>query len=352
MSRLPRQVQKQADNAQRLIDEFVAGQAGQGKPADAPAGAAPAQDEPSSPQGTKPGDVPANADAPAATPGQQKPPADRVDYKAKYYTLQGMFNAQNNDLKAAKARIEDLESKLSHGTSPGKDAHHETAPTATAAPARKVVPDQVRETLGDDVADALQAMFDSNNAELRTEINAGKSIAERAENTSKSVAERQAEDNKSKFLTELSKRVPDWTEIDTRPDWNEFLAQRDPIARRVRNELMVEAVKDGDIEAVEAMFKAFKTLAGIPAGDAAAHPGVKPGDGNEKKPTAQERLERQVVPQSAGAAPSRTPDKKIWNRAEIAKAYADAAMGRIPADKFAPIEADILAAQSEGRITR
>src|SRR4051812_39113296 len=106
-SRLPRQVQKQADNAERLIAEFVKGQeAGEGKPADAQASAPPAQDEPNANQRTQPGDAPASTtDAPGA-PGQQKPATEpRNDYKAQFFTLQGMYAARGNELAAAKSRI-------------------------------------------------------------------------------------------------------------------------------------------------------------------------------------------------------------------------------------------------------
>jgi hypothetical protein len=189
-------------------------------------------------------------------------------------------------------------------------------------------------------------MFDASDTEVRDAT----ARAAAAERTSKDVASRQAEDNKSRFLTELSRRVPDWGEIDALEEWNQFLAQRDPIARRVRNDLMVEAVKEGDVDAVEAIFNAFKTQAGYPTGAAPA-PTPVPAPAPAPAPSARTRLERQAVPPITGATTSHT-EGKVWTPNEIAKAYADAAMGKTPPEVFAPIEADILAARSEGRIRK
>lgn len=337
--RLPAQIQKQAERADQLIADFTKGNAGEGKPAGDPA---------TEPVPTQDAGVAANQDAaqpggegtpepvPTGDPAQSK---DRTDWKAKYYTLQGMFNAEvprlHKNLKAANDRIHELESSLASAGKPAQATDGQPDPSDPL-----IIPAELREALGEDAVKAIERVFAKQDARIESKLKPVQEKVEATATVSKEVAERQAQAAQQAFLAELTRRVPDWQQIDELEDWHHYLAAIDPIARKQRQELLMGAYQAGDIDAVQAIFEAFKVHAGIRA--------TAPAPSAE--PTRAERLARQVTPTSAASAPSRSPEKKIWTKPEIVEFYKQVALGKIPAAKVVEIETDIMAAQSEGRI--
>jgi len=321
--KLPKQVQDAEERANKAIEDA-------NKSADAP------QDPP---QGDPPADAPSDpppvADPPVAESG--KDGQDRQDWKAKYHTLQGMFNAEvprlHRDLKAANARIDELTVALEKSS--------KTAPADPPPTTKKFdLPESARAALGEDIADAIVKLVEGSATETRDGI--GKDIAsvrqdvEATKKTAEDVAAERAENARNAFMGELTRRVPDWQSVDQMERWHQYLAERDRFARRPRQELMAEAFRDGDIDAVVAFFEAFKEQEGI---------GRKPVD----QPPADNPLARQQVPDTSGRS-SVPQDKKQWTRAEIADVYKQIALGKIPPDKAAVLEQDIVAAAGEGRI--
>lgn len=322
--KLPKQVQEAEERANKAIE-------GATKPP-----AAPPEPQPSDPpvEPVQPSDPPSADPAPPEKPEGQP----REDWKAKYHTLQGMFNAEvprlHRDLKAANARIDELNAALEKASKAPTPNPQPTEPTKFR------LPTSARETLGQDVADAIEKLVEGSATGVRDDL--GKEIApirqdaEAAKKTAEAEATERATASRNAFLAALTTRVPDWQAIDQDERWHAFLAERDRFARRPRQELIAEAFRDGDVDAVAGFFEAFKDAAEI---------GKKP----VQPPPADNPLTRQQVPDTSGRS-SVVQDKKVWTREEIADTYKQIALGKIPADKAAALENDIVAAGREGRI--
>jgi hypothetical protein len=290
-----------------------------------------------------------------ATPTPAPAPApDRTDWKAKYHTLQGMYNADvprlQKDLKAASDRIDALideiaELKTKQVTADPAPAAPSPEPEPVSAPAALVA------AIGQEAADALIAAITSQVSGIRSDVD--KTLApvreqvDNATKTAEQLAVERENDRRARFMAKLTERVPDWQEIDNDERWHAYLMERSREARRPRQELIAEAYRDGDLDAVVGFFEAFKEKVG-------ATPPAPPAPSVDPTPApdpARVALERQQVPAPSGrsAAPASGP-KKIWTQAEIRKFYAEVAKGNYPRDKAVEIERDIVAARQEGRI--
>jgi hypothetical protein len=303
--------------------------------ADAAARAAatpPPQDEP-------PGDPPPQA---PQDPPQGDPETKREDWKAKYSTLQGMYNAEvprlHRELKAANARVEELLAEVATLKATVAAA---TKPVAPPAPAAPTVPDALVQALGADAAEAIARIVADNAQAVRDDV--GKELdplkekLDTSTKTADQLAADRARDAQAQFLSTLTTRVPDWQAIDAREDWQVYLNERDVIARRPRGELLKDAAQAGDIDAVTAIFDAFKKHAGLVKDPPPAAPPVNPAAHLEAPPI-------------SGRAAAPVVEKKIWTRKEIETFYADVTKGVYPRQRAQELGRDIEAAAREGRI--
>lgn len=320
---LPKQVQEAQERSDRAFEALQKAHA-------------PTLDPPSDPPNPAPQD-----DQP---PPVVEPPKDdpkREDWKAKYLTLQGMYNADvprlRTDLKAANARVDELAAEV---------ATLKAAKPAAPEPPKEVkidLPKALTDALGPEASEAIVRIIEQSASAVRDDV--GKQIdplkekVETSAKTAEQLATDRAAEARSAFIGELEIRVPDWQAIDERDDWRAFLAERDSFSRRVRQELMTEAANEGDLESVVAFFEAFKARAGItkPAADAPAAP-TKPATAH---------LE---VPPVAGRSAAPVVDKKLWTQKEIRDFYADVTKGVYPRERAMQIEQDIELAHKEGRV--
>lgn len=321
MQKLPQQVQDAKDRSDRALELIHS--AANPPPQDP-------QPEPAAPDTSPPAD-------PAAPPAPPIEEGKREDWKAKYLTLQGMFNAEvprlNTELRQATARITELTNEVAAL----KAAKPEPAPAPEPS---TVLPQVVIDAIGPDAAAALQSIVDERigkvSADVARQIDP---IREQNATIAQTAEQQQAareHEARGRFMGSLLERVPDWQAIDARDDWRAYLAERDPIARQTRQELLTGAAQDFDLDAVVAIFEAFKAKAGLNKPEPAPEP---------VKPTA--HLE---VPSPSGRAAPGAGDKKIYTRKEIAEFYTDVSKGRYTREKATQIEADIVAAQREGRV--
>lgn len=282
------------------------------------------------------GDPP--APGPAETPqGAEPKETGREDWKAKYHSLQGKYNAEvprlSADLRAANARNEELAvevGRLKAEIERLKAQPAQPAKPAETDPPKVNIPDEVMEVLGEDAVAAIRRV-------VATEIDAAlvpvKQKADAAAATAEQVNADRAATARDRFFGELAAAVPDYEAIDAREDWKKWLAQVDPLSRRQRQQLLNEAAQAMDVQAVASFFAAFKQAAGI------AEPA---------KPKVPERLE---TPPQAGKPTAPVVDKKIWTRAEMTAAYKDLAIGRrYTHDEAARLQLELVAAAREGRV--
>jgi hypothetical protein len=132
------------------------------------------------------------------------------------------------------------------------------------------------------------------------------------------------------FQMKLSSLVPDWQQLNTDPNFLEWLKHRDRFSRRTRHELMLEAFSHGDAETVAEFFNAFKALSGDQSQKAQPRQHISPPVGRSKSP---------------GSQSSRT-----FKQSEIEEFYRRAALGKVDPQTKDRFEREILQAMKEGRV--
>jgi hypothetical protein len=167
-----------------------------------------------------------------------------------------------------------------------------------------------------------------------------------------------ANDRMHEFMAE---RLAQWAAINNHPDFIAWSRLPDVFSGAIRQTLMQDAWNKGDGPRVEAFFRGFiaeqsaldPQWAQLAPAAPVQQPQPRP-NGNGSAAPAQPRvtLESLAAPGRARSAPPQPADKPVYTQQQILKFYTDVATGRFggtEADRAA-IDADIIAAQHEGRI--
>ena len=142
--------------------------------------------------------------------------------------------------------------------------------------------------------------------------------------------EEKQQDSEARFWVELKAQAPNFRAINEDSAFHQWLAQVDRLSGQTRQELLDDARHALDPYRVAAVFKSF--LADAP--QKAAQQNTIPEDSIQPR-------------QTRASAPSATEGKN-WSRAEIREFYRTKAS--YSREQAAAIEADIFAAQAQGRI--
>ena len=118
----------------------------------------------------------------------------------------------------------------------------------------------------------------------------------------------------------LDQRVPSWRDVYQDPGFSSWLSEPDDFSGTTRSQLLRNAVANGDAARVVRFYQGFQQEAGHHA-------------------PANQRSRRS--PQASG---------NIYTRPQIKSLYEQRRLGRINDQKWAPLEADIVAAGREGRV--
>jgi hypothetical protein len=118
----------------------------------------------------------------------------------------------------------------------------------------------------------------------------------------------------------LDQRVPSWRDIYSDPAFSQWLSLPDEYSGQTRSQLLRNAVANSDAARVVRFYQGFQQEAGHHA-------------------PANQRSRRS--PQASG---------NIYTRPQIKSLYEQRRLGRINDQKWAPLEADIVAAGREGRV--
>lgn len=152
---------------------------------------------------------------------------------------------------------------------------------------------------------------------------------------------------KDQLQVKLTEKLPNWKEVNTNPQFLDWLSLPDPYSGAIRHDMLRAAYAQGDSHRVLAFFNGFL------AEEAAVAPAKGQPDGSV--------MEIPKVPLASLAAPGRAKtaasdmapaEKPIFTRAQIAQFYADVHANKYrgrDADKNR-LEAQIFEAQREGRI--
>ncbi len=282
-------------------------------------------------------DPPPGPDVQQPAPGpQHAEPKDtgREDWKAKFLTLQGKYNAELPralaDLRAANARVDELTAEVSRLKAEIEKAKAAPAPAPANADGGIEIPQEIRELLGDDAAKAMQRLaLDT----VRTQIAPVQEKAEAAARTAEEIEAERAAAERGRFLEALRQQVPNYQEIDAREDWKAWLAESDPFSGQQRQALITAGVHALDAQRVANFFKAFMASAGI------------------ADPAAPKRVPAHLeepAPSGRPAAPVTT--KKVWTKDEIRAAYKRISLGKVTQEEATALQAELVAAAREGRV--
>ena len=249
---------------------------------------------------------------------------DAAYWKHRHDVIQGKYNREVPELHQ---KVRALEKQLSD-----KDTELATAKQAGPEPTDgngNLDLNRMRETYGDEMVDDLVALIQSQ---------AGSATAKTPEELEQlnqrlsSIEEDRQVDAQARFWVDLKRLVPDFKQVNQDPGFLNFLAGFDPQTGEQYQQSLSSAQQSNDAYGVAEVFKLYKERSG--------------------KPKQREIPDDEVTPHS-----TRTSDapqgsgQKQWTRAEIRQFYRDKTSGRVKGKKAEELEADIFAAQAEGRVT-
>ena len=354
---LPEAVRMQVAQADAIIAQMNQEQGGTppiDPPADPPADPAPAPADP-------PADPPKPADPPADPPKQD---GERTDWKQKYSVLKGKYDAEvprlHEDLREARGSLRGLQDQLTQlqTTVAALKEVNRTPPE----PAKPLVSEEEVERFGPDLIDVVERVarqavapyVDQKIGEVQKSV---KRVDETVASTTKSVADSARE----RLYERLDKAVPNWSEINTDPEFTKkWLVEADPYTGQPRGAMLRAAFERNDTERVIAFFKGFQKEHAVGNSDPSpATPAADPVT-PAKPQEPQQKLDELVAPGTPKTGSTGTREEsgkgRIWTQAEITSFYEQKnelikkdPNAELP-DEIKAQERDLFKAQAEGRI--
>lgn len=288
MSR-PKQVQKQVEEVNELYRQMIGGEG------------APTDDGKDTSDESK-----SDTEEPPAQPKAEPQTVEADEFKHKYRTLQGMYNALDAKFRTQSAELADLRKAL--------EEKEKAPPPVTKSVATDLTEEEV-EAYGDSI-DIMRRVANQVSAPLLEEIerlngviqNLNKSVVP----TVKKIETSQAELSQERFFTTLSNRLPNWEQQNQDDKFLDWLDEVDPISGQKRQAYLDQAVSKQDVEQVVRIFTAF--------------PGTVTTQTPKPKPSSE--LEKQVTPGRGHSSDTRQPQEdKVYSPEEIKAFYAAVARG-------------------------
>lgn len=352
MAALPKAVQKQVDEANRLAEQLSKERL---NPTPPPEPKPPAADSGTPPPAAA---APPAADPPAGEPAAPSPaPAAPEAWEQKYRVLQGKYNAEvprlQRTVSEQSSRIEQMSQQLTATQAMlGTLAQNRVAAPGSqsptpAAPARLVKDEEVKE-FGEDLTDFIGRVAEER--VLRVVDGRIKPVQQQVEQVRQSatqVANAQAQTAQERLLLALDAQVPDWRQLNNDESFLSWLDQVDPYSGSKRMELLRQAYEANNVSRVVAFFNGYRSEHAV-----VTPPPAAPSPPKDAPPV---KLEEMVAPGAPKPGPTGAQDgagKRVWTQAEIAKFYNDCRAGKFKTQQARrdEIERDIFAAQREGRI--
>ena len=322
---LPKSVQAQADQASK----FFAQDENPGDTPPAPGTETKDQEDQAAAESQDDTATDPNTTGQDADTSKHEPDQDALYWRHRYDVLQGKYNkevpALHQEVKRLKqavadkeARIAELEKAAGQSGQPGQLSDDKLQ--------------QMRVDFGDDLVDAMLDLARSSGGGGSDEVARLRQELEEIRAKEQQREQEQLEDAKARFWSTLEAQVPKWREINASPAFHQFLAQLDERTGQPRQQTLEAAQQVLDPAPVVAIFQSFQTQAG-----ATQTPAPDPDHVEPPRSRATD-----TAPQGQGGT--------IWTRAKIRQFYEDKRRGRYSKDEAARLEADIFAAQQEGRI--
>lgn len=337
---IPKQVQEQLDAAEALEKQMFGEQAPSDpeKPVAEVVKTEAEQQADPQPKVETPEEAPKPVEAKEETPEPKEKPVrsddDPAYWKQKYKTLQGMYDA---DVPRLNSQLKDLTGELDAlKATVGKAQEEAEAAKAQAEHERQknLITDEDRQEFGEDLIEVQRKVAREELADFVQQIEALKTqnaqLQERLEQTGTEVTT-------ASFEQRLERAIPGFSELNSSPEWIEWLNEVDPMLRAPRMVAAQKAYTQGDVDGVAHYVKLFRE-----ATEAAPEP----------KKESQE-LENQIQPPRS-ASPQATPQAKgnVYSTADIQQMFKRVTelgvAGRV--DEARKLEAEIDAAYTQGRV--
>ncbi|MBW5800672.1 hypothetical protein [Halomonas elongata] len=275
--------------------------------------------------------APAKADEPSPTQpadSAEAQPKDEQDQGALYWqhrfnVLQGKYNSEipalrqeNSELKNTIAerdrRIAELEQQQPTGGADSGVSDEQL--------------EQFKATYGEDLVDFVTRMVDQRAPSGKpADTGNTQELTERLE----LLESEKHQDAEARFWMNLEQAVPTFREVNADPKFHQFLAQFDPSTGVQRQEALSQAQQALDAKAVADIFQLYMNQA----------------EQGAKRSVPDDQVEPRTT--RATEAPQ---GQRIWTGQEISQFYRDKTAGRYGAEEAQRLEADIFAAQRDGRV--
>lgn len=321
---LPKAVQQQIDDADRLVAELNGDKTGDnGEP----------PKDPETGEGNQPQEPATTVVDPAPAPVSTEPvnqiPEEK--WENKYHTLKGMYDAEvprlHSQVKELNHQVQNLMAEMAVAKA--------NVPQENKAPS--LITEQDKEAFGPDLIDLIERATEAKVSTFRERESQLLSEIKELKGKIGDVTERQVSSDKDRFLAGLGQQVPDWEALNVNQGFLAWLQEVDPVYGIPKQVALTNAYENLDVGRVAAVFNAYKAM-------------VTPAQPAKQK--VNQELQRQVAPTRSRATtePTDSPNQRIWTEAEINSFYNDYRRGLIDADEAVRIEREIHAAAGEGRV--
>jgi hypothetical protein len=354
MSALPKAVQKQVADANRLAEQLNEERL---KLVSPPPDGSPGPDAGSPPAAAAPdaGQPPADGGQPA-NPASASPAAE--GWEQKYRVLQGKYNAEvprlQRQVTEQNSTIEQLKQQMTatQGMLAAFAQNRVAAPGQGQGPApaaqSKLVKDEEVKEFGEDLTDFIGRVAEQRlMGRIDQKLQPVQQQVERVSSDAAVTAQEQAKLAHERLLATLDRDFAEWRQLNRDPQFLEWLAQPDPYSGAARQDLISQAYERFDAPRIVAFFKGYRNEHAVVTPPAAA---AAPVEG-----ASQRRLDDFVAPGQPKAGPTGAQNgagKRIWTEAEIKRFYDDCRSGKFRSnpDRRRELEQDIFAAGREGRV--
>jgi len=278
-------------------------------------------------------------EAPITGTPEQPKAEDEQSWEHRYKSMKGRYDRANEQMRSLSEQVASLQNVIA------------TMQVSSAAPAEKGEEAAIERLItpeeeNDYGQEFLKVVGKKAKEELLPVINKYEAKIAELEARLQGVNGYVAQDARTRMLSSLDEKVPNWREINKDENFLTWLQLPDLYSGAIRHELLKAAFERNDTPRVQAFFTGFL------AEEAALDP-ASAETGRTEAP-AKMSLENLAAPGRAksAAATSAPAEKPIFTRAQIAKFYADAAAGKFKgrdADRDR-LERQIFEAEREGRI--
>lgn len=316
---LPRSIQAQAEAADAAIAALNQPEQ-QGNPAAAapvePAAAEPAQ--------------PAAAPAPQEPAQQPTETRDATYWQHRFSVLKGKYDAEVPTLQR---QVNELTRQLQEAK--------QAAPAASAPQrAQDAIADLTKEELEQFGPDLIAVIQRIASKAVAPAVTADAAELETLRQEVGQFRDERQQDATARFWTDLEQAVPNYRQINSDEQFHAWLGEIDQFSGVPRQQLLISAQKELSAHRVAALFKAYTQTNPAAAKPAGAQPPQIPP---EQVQPAASRVGSEALPAS---------QQRIWSSSDISQFYKDKAAGKYSQADAEALEADIFAAQAQGRITQ